>query len=43
MVFLSFNEVQPRLKDIHSKYQTDIITDLSKISTETLKILKNLT
>lgn len=42
-MFLTFNEVQPRLKDIHEKYQTDIINDLTKISTETVKILKNLT
>lgn len=32
MSFLSFDEVQPRIKDVHQKYQTDIVTDLSKIS-----------
>lgn len=32
MSFLSFDEVQPRIKDIHQTYQTDIVTDLSKIS-----------
>jgi predicted nucleic acid-binding Zn-ribbon protein len=43
MSFLSFDEVQPRIKDIHQNYQTDIVTDLSKISLETSRIIKNLT
>ena len=43
MSFLSFDEVQPKIKDIHQNYQTDIVTDLSKISQETSRIIKNLT
>ena len=40
--FSEFEQALPKLKDIHSKYQTEIVSDLDKISKETEKIIGSL-
>ena len=40
--FHEFDQVLPKLKDIHSKYQTEIVHDLTKIHAETEKIVGSL-